>query len=313
MGNGCSMEKSSDKPSHKKQGVFIIVFGIVIGLALFLSIPHQTQNEDRVLRGMISQVDESGIYQTTYDLQNFSTREYPSLENGRAAEYLHDRLAAMPGLKVEYQGDRYRNVIATLPGEDTASDEIIIVGAHYDCTSSDPARAPGATDNGGGAAIVLELARVMSRYHFNHTVQFAFWNAEENPLKGSMEYVAYARKNSLDIPLYMNYDSTSYNPDDRYVLDVMYNDESKSFAELYNHYNSLYEIGFTLTQNAHDCGSDHASFWKGGYPAITTHTEEHAPHVHTPEDTIESVSPSYAAKNARLGMLILSDTAGLRR
>ena len=171
-------------PVKKNSGVLLVVFGIiVIGLALFLAIPRQTQDEDRVQRDMISQIDESGIYQSTYDLQNFSTREYPSPENTKVAEYLHDRLAAIPGLKVEYQSDRYRNVIATLPGEDTSSDEIVLVGAHYDCTSSDPAHAPGATDNGGGAAIVLELARVMSKYHFNRTVQFAFWNAEEDSQK----------------------------------------------------------------------------------------------------------------------------------
>ena len=308
------MEKRPDNSSPRRQRFLVIVgIVIVIGLALFLSLPRQAQDEDRVLREMISQVDEAGIYQTTYDLQNFSTREYPSPENRRAAEYLHDRLAAMPGLEVEYQGDRYRNVIATLPGENTSSDEIVLVGAHYDCTSSDPARAPGASDNGGGAAIVLELARVMSRYHFNHTVQFAFWNAEEDSRKGSKEFVASAEKNSLDIPLYMNYDSSSYDPEDRYVLDVMYNNESKPFADLYKSYNSLYDIGFKLTYNVHDCGSDHTSFWKEGYPAITTHTEEHAPDVHTPNDTIDSVSPRYAAKNARLGMLILADTAGLQQ
>ncbi len=308
------MEKSPDDSSPKKQRIVIIVVGIaiVIGLALFLSIPRQTQDEDLVLREMISQIDESGIYQSTYDLQNFSTREYPSPENRQVGEYLHDRLAAIPGLEVEYQSDKYRNVIATLPGENTSSDEIVLVGAHYDSTSSDPGRAPGASDNGGGAAIVLELARVMSRYHFNHTVQFALWNAEEDSRKGSREYVAYAGKNSLDIPLYMNYDSTSYDPDDRYVLDVMFNNESEQFVELYKHYNSLYDIGFSLTYNVHDCGSDHTSFWKEGYTAITTHTEEHAPDVHTAKDTVDSISPEYAAKNARLGMLILADTAEIR-
>jgi hypothetical protein len=311
------MEKSPDQSSPGRQRLVVIVVGIVIvigvGLALFLSVPRQAEDEDRVLREMISQVDAAGIYQTTYDLQNFSTREYPSPENRRAAEYLHDRLAAMPGLEVEYQSDKYRNVIATLPGEDAASDEIVLVGAHYDSTSSDPDRAPGASDNAGGAAIVLELARVMSRYHFNHTVQFAFWNAEEDSRKGSREYVASAEERSLDIPLYMNYDSTSYDPDDRSVLDVMYNNESAPFSKLYAKYNSQYEIGFNLTYNVHDCGSDHTSFWKEGYTAITTHTEKHAPDVHTPQDTIDSVSPAYAAKNARLGMLILADTADLRR
>jgi Zn-dependent M28 family amino/carboxypeptidase len=51
--------------------------------------------------------------------------------------------------------------------------------AHYDSVSSDPARAPGATDNTCGVAIVVELARVMSQHQFNHTIAFALWNSEE--------------------------------------------------------------------------------------------------------------------------------------
>jgi hypothetical protein len=306
------MEERTGKCDRNRTAVAIVLLAVVIGLALFLALPRQAHDEDGALREMISQVDESAIYQTTYDLQNFSTRAYPSPENELAAEYLHDRLAAIPGLKVEYQSETYRNVIATLPGQDPASDELVIVGAHYDSTSSTPGRAPGAPDNGGGVAIVLELARVMSRYQFNHTVQFAFWNAEEDSMNGSREYVAFARENALDIPLFMNYDSTSYDPDDRFVLDVMYNDESKQVAELYRHYNSLYEIGFSLTYNVYDHGSDHTSFWEKGYTAITTHTEGHAPGVHTDVDTVDSLSPRYAARNARLGMLVLSDTAEIR-
>jgi hypothetical protein len=93
------MEKSPGGSSPTKQRIFIIAVGvaIVIGVALFLSVPRQAQDEDRVLREMISQIDESRIYQTAYDLQNVSTRQYPSAGNRRAAEYLHDRLAAMPG------------------------------------------------------------------------------------------------------------------------------------------------------------------------------------------------------------------------
>lgn len=305
--------------STEKARYYVLALGVivVIGLALSISLPraaqaNDRQDEDPRLRAMISQVDESRIYQSTYDLQNFTTREYPSEGNERAGDYLHDRLAAIPGLEVEYGSDAYRNVIATLPGEGATSDGVVVVGVHYDSTSSDPEYAPGATDNAGGAAIVLELARVMSGYGFNHTVQFAFWNAEEDAQGGSRAYAAHARATSLEIPLYMNYDSSCYDPDGRRVLDVMYDTESEPFAELYGHYNSLYDIGFDLTYNVHECRSDHASFREAGYPAVTTHCEEHSPGAHTPGDTIDLVSPDYAARNARLGLLILSDTAEIR-
>ncbi len=316
--NGSAMKERVEGTGPKRQRYVLAAFGVVVGLALLLSLTYLVQGEDRgdpgdrALREMISRVDESEIYRTTVDLQEFETRVYPSAGNSEAADYLHDRLAAIPGLEVGHQNDRYRNIIATLPGEDPASDELVIVGAHYDSESSDPEHAPGATDNGGGVAIVLELARVMSDYRFNHTVQFVFWNAEEDSRKGSRDFLEFADENSLEILLYMNYDSSCYDPDDRYVLDVMYNDETEPFAQVYADYNAQYGIGFNLTYNVHECGSDHSYFWKAGYPAVTTHCEEHSPHVHTPEDTVDSVNTEYAAKNARLGALVLSGTAGIR-
>ncbi len=270
----------------------------------------QQQSEyDPVLGDMIAQVSESEISRTIADLQKFPTRAYPSQGNSEAATYLYNRLAAIPGLEVAYQSESYRNVVATLPGTDSTSDRVVVVGAHYDSHSSDSATAPGATDNGAGVAIVLELARVMSTHQFGDTIQFAFWNAEESGLAGSTAYVASASGRSLDIPLYLNIDSSSYDPDGRYVLDVMYNGASQPFAEVMTRDNSLYGIGFDLTSNVHDCGSDYVPFRQAGYPAIMTHSQKHAPEAHTQDDTIDLVSMSYAKKNAQLGMLVLADTA----
>ena len=98
-----------------------------------------------------------------------------------------------------------------------------MVGAHYDSESSDASYAPGATDNGGGVAIVLELARVMSQYPFENTVKFALWNTEEGGagIGGSQAYVRQAVSERMDVALYMNLDSSCYDPGDRLVLDIM--------------------------------------------------------------------------------------------
>lgn len=280
------------------------------GAAIEVISPNRLEH-DPVLEEMIAQISVENIDRTALDLQNFRTRVYPSSGNRQAAAYLHDRLASIPGLEVGYQSDRYRNVIATLPGKESASGEVIVVGAHYDSSSSDPEDAPGATDNAGGVAIVLELARVMGGYQFDRTIQFAFWNAEETDREGSAEYVSHASETSQGIPIYVNYDSSSYDPDDRYILDVMFNEASKPFAELLSQYNTEYAINLDLTFNEHDCGSDHESFWEGGYPAITTHSRSHAPETHSPDDTVDLISSRYAKKNAQLGMLVLATTAGV--
>ena len=95
---------------------------------------------DPAVAAMIEQIDESEIYRTAAELQGIPTRVYPSAGNRQAADYLYERLTAIPGLEVEFQDDRYRNVVATLPGRGSASGEAIAVGAHYDSASSDPDR-----------------------------------------------------------------------------------------------------------------------------------------------------------------------------
>ena len=61
----------------------------------------------------------------------------------------------------------------------------IVVGAHFDAVPG----APGANDNGGGVAVILELLRKLKKYPFHHTVDFCFFDQEEAGLIGSHFYV----------------------------------------------------------------------------------------------------------------------------
>ncbi|WP_292490498.1 M28 family metallopeptidase [Methanoculleus sp. 10] len=288
-------------------------------LALFLTAvpvgltgaPLGRGQPDPAIAEIIGEVNESELQNTTYDLQAIPTREFGSEGNREAGEYLYARLAGIPGLEVESQGGELNNVIATLPGDGNTSDDVVIVGAHYDSTSSDPARAPGATDNACGVAIVLELARVMSGHSFDRTVQFALWNAEEEGSYGSVDYAARAADTGVPVVLYLNYDSACYDPENRSVLDIMYDERSADIAALMADHNTLYATNFTLTRNRHTCESDHTSFQARGFPALMTHSENHGP-AHTPDDTIDHVSFEYAARNARLGLSVLAKVAGLR-
>ena len=265
---------------------------------------------DPAIAAMLTEINESELENTTYDLQNFSTRAFGSPENREAGEYLYRRLDEIPGLEVEFQGGELRNVVATLPGSDNASDGVVVVGAHYDSTSSAPARAPGATDNGCGAAIVLELARIMSGHSFDRTVQFAFWNAEENGRYGSTDYAGNTADASVPVVLYLNYDSACYDPLNRSVLDIMCDENSSDIAALMTDYNTLYATNFTLTVNNNTCASDHLPFQDRGYPAVMTHCEGHGS-AHTPDDTVDHVSFQYAVRNARLGLSVLAEMAGI--
>lgn len=75
------------------------------------------------------------------------------------------------------------NVIGELPGTDFA-EEIVTVCAHYDTHW----RSPGATDNGGGTAVMMELARVLAARPSRRTLRFIAFAGEETGLFGSRFY-----------------------------------------------------------------------------------------------------------------------------
>lgn len=76
------------------------------------------------------------------------------------------------------------NVIADLPGTGS-SEEVIIICAHYDSVWT----GPGAFDNGGGTAAIMELARVYKKQGSKYNLRFCAFGGEETGLWGSKSYV----------------------------------------------------------------------------------------------------------------------------
>ena len=76
------------------------------------------------------------------------------------------------------------NVVADLPGTDLA-DDIVAVCAHYDSVWA----GPGAFDNGGGAAGLMELARVYREKGSRRNLRFIAFGGEEMGIWGSKSYV----------------------------------------------------------------------------------------------------------------------------
>ena len=77
------------------------------------------------------------------------------------------------------------NVIGEIPGTDKSQD-IVLIGAHFDSWHG----ATGATDNGTGAAAMMEVMRILEALDLRprRTVRIALWGAEENGLVGSRRY-----------------------------------------------------------------------------------------------------------------------------
>ena len=78
------------------------------------------------------------------------------------------------------------NVIAEIPGTSKAN-ELVMVGGHFDSWHM----GTGATDNGAGSAIAMEVMRILkaSDLKMDRTVRMALWGGEEEGLLGSAAYV----------------------------------------------------------------------------------------------------------------------------
>jgi carboxypeptidase Q len=79
------------------------------------------------------------------------------------------------------------NIVGEIPGG-ARKDEVVMIGAHFDSWHS----GTGATDNGAGSAVMMEVMRILKTLHLplDRTVRIALWGGEEEGLFGSRAYVA---------------------------------------------------------------------------------------------------------------------------
>ncbi len=199
-----------------------------------------------------------------------------TLGNLETRLYLADQFTAM-GLEVTV-GGVYRNVVAELRGTERPED-IYIVSAHYDTTTFTGER-PGGDDNASGTAGVLEAARVLSQYNSAATLRFIAFNAEEDWMLGSQEYVdtvVVAGKQhvvgvlNLDMILRPGWDS---NPDAQVDLDIETGASKACMDWAYVFIDAIAAYVPTLTVDAAapdwqywDAG-DQGPFIQAGHPAL---------------------------------------------
>ncbi|HYF67874.1 MAG TPA: M20/M25/M40 family metallo-hydrolase [Ohtaekwangia sp.] len=99
------------------------------------------------------------------------------------------------------------NIIGEITGTDL-KDEVVMIGAHFDSWHT----GTGATDNGCGAAVMMEAMRLIKTLGVapRRTIRIALWGGEEQGLLGSRSYVKRFLGERLD-RLYP-YDSIQFKP-----------------------------------------------------------------------------------------------------
>jgi hypothetical protein len=193
--------------------------------------------------------------------------------NLEARLYLVDQLSGL-GIEASVEG-RYGNIVAELPGQESP-ENIYIVCGHYDTTAG--GEHPGGDDNASGTAGVLEAARVLTQYRFQSTLRFIAFDAEEDWMLGSQEYVNALPKNT-NIAGVINLDMIlrpAWDGDPHAVLDLEV--ESLNVPVCVAWVNTFVDVAAAYTPTllidpaSHypadwDAG-DHGPFISAGYPAL---------------------------------------------
>lgn len=178
---------------------------------------------------MLREIDARRVERDIRKLVSFGTRNTLSAQDdpargiGAARDWLHREFqeigrAAGGRLEVELQAfvqepgrfpriaraTRVANVVARLPGTQPQSRErVYVVSGHYDSMCASPTDAacdaPGANDDASGVAVVLELARVMSKRRFDATLVFMAVAGEEQGLVGATYFAEQARKANVNV------------------------------------------------------------------------------------------------------------------
>ncbi len=236
-----------------------------------------------------------------------------------ARDFLVEAFERIGGLQVSTQSfnvgqTETENVIAVLEGTEIPDDRYI-VGAHYDSISEDPQNmAPGAEDNAGGVAAVLELARIFSQNPPKSTIIFICYSGEEQFLVGSGTHsesiLASGDKDKIKAVLVM--DMIGYSQDDD--LDLLLETSSLGsfmFQGLTDAATNYTDLRILTTLNPF--GSDHVSYLNRGIPALLLIENDwtNYPGYHRTNDEIDWIGLDMGPEVVRMAIGFLAETAGI--
>ncbi len=234
---------------------------------------------------------------------------------------LSGRAAESTGL----QSLRTANVVAVLPG--TKTNRMLVVGGHYDSMNRDrydgKVEANGANDDGSGTAVVMELARVMSQFQFEHTLVFITFTGEEQGLWGSTHFAKTAKErgdvidgaitNDIVGNIHGGDGSVENNRLRCFSPDPMDSDSrqlARHIRKMASRYVPEISVDLIFRLDRVGRGGDHRPFTENGYAGVRfTEANENFSRQHVIDDKIEFVSFDYMARVAKVNATALASLA----
>jgi len=273
---------------------------------------------DPVVAELVAGVGFMAVDNYVQRLQAFQTRYATHDSCQAAADWIESKFRSF-GIDSVYTqsfSSQYKdNVVAVIPGA-SHPEKVVVIGGHYDSTTSNHNFCPGADDDASGTACVIECARLMNTKQFEYTVKFVAFGAEEQGLIGSEAFAAAAASAGEEIVGAIAVDMIGYvAPGDTRDLDIIDNGSSQWMRDLVGTMSDLYVSGLPVVDGALPFGasSDHASFWAHGYDAILffEDTGDYSPYIHSADDIVgvSYNSSTMARQSTQLAVALVATMA----
>ena len=204
-------------------------------------------------------------------------------------------------------------IVGDIPGTDKAS-ELVMAGAHFDSWHA----GTGATDNAAGAAVMLEVMRILKAtgLKMRRTVRIALWTGEEQGLLGSAAYVKehFADRRTMQLKPDHSRLSAYYNLDNGTgAIRGVYLEGNEALAPIFQKWMAPFaNVGMKTLAIRGTRGTDHTSFDAVGLPGfqfiqdpIEYSTRTH----HSNLDLFERIQASDLIQNAAIVASFVYHTA----
>ncbi|MEM9722762.1 MAG: M28 family peptidase [Bacteroidota bacterium] len=196
------------------------------------------------------------------------------------------------------------NIYTILPST-IASDEYILLGAHYD---TDGKNFPGAIDNGSGVALITSVLRQAKEIKVrNKNLMVVYFDQEEENISaGSIAFARFLKAKQFNIHSVHSYDLIGWDGDDNREIQLEL--PSQEMEDTYKkHANRLNIPIYSINAES----SDYYSFVKEGIPALGISQAYAKGDISgkkdSPEDTYRLVNFEYLASCTTLAFEVVKD------
>jgi carboxypeptidase Q len=239
-------------------------------------------------------------------------------------------------VETEFTGDHEHgfDTIAEIPGTDPKlKEEVVMVGGHLDSWAS----ATGATDNGAGTIVAMEVMRILNALHVQprRTIRVGLWTGEEQGEFGSYGYVKQhfgyvplsTTPEQLKLPDFLRKPAgpVELKPEQQKIsgyfnLDNgtgkvrgIYLQQNAAIASIFQQWMApLQDLGVSTITMRDTGGTDHEAFDSVGVPGfqfIQDQLDYGARTHHSNQDTYERLQPEDLAQAATVEAIFVYNTA----